>query len=134
MTRKSRYDTKYPINARNENHFALQDDERLTTTCNSPMAMRAEDAPVLSSDVHQISPMSNPNPVHATCRYAFTLSGSIFTSGGGDLDFGLSRKNLFLFVVVVYNTIKRFAPQTAFWLRTCSSGTIRGRIFYEGTY
>jgi hypothetical protein len=78
------------------------------------MAMRADDAPVLSSDVHQISPMSNPKPVHATCRYAFTLSGSIFSSGRGDLstDFGLSRKNLLyvVYCLLLWSTVRLKGP------------------------
>jgi hypothetical protein len=43
---------------------------------NSPMAARAEAAPLLFV-LHQISPMSNPKPAHATCKYARTRSGSI---------------------------------------------------------
>lgn len=49
------------------------------------MAARADDPPV-SFELHQISPMSNPNPAHATCRYARTLSASMpqsFPSRGG---------------------------------------------------
>ena len=52
--------------------------EELLTIADSPMAATVDDP--FSFCVNQISPMSNPKPAHATCKYARTLSGSMMVA------------------------------------------------------
>lgn len=72
MTTIANYDTNGPTRI---SHRVRRQGE-VAFCRNSPMAARAEAAPLLFV-LHQISPMSNPKPAHATCKYARTRSGSI---------------------------------------------------------
>lgn len=80
-----------------------REDKSQNVGTNLPKAARAVEVPPSSFVDHQISPISKPNPAHATWRYARTRSGSMV---GLDLFFYGKRRRRIVVMILLLESIQ----------------------------